>query len=543
MPTIDISKRDLEKLVGRKFTNAEVDDALLYAKGELEEAEGDTLKVDVKDTNRPDLWSVEGIARELRGIYGTEKGLPKYKVKKSGVVANVDPKLKGIRPFGAYAVVKGVKVTDELIRQIVQLQEKVCQTFGRKRDEVAIGVFDFDKVHGNVKYIASPWKREFIPLGYKVEMRLDEILVEHPKGIEYAKLVEGKKYAPLLVDSEDGVLSMPPIINSDSSGKISDKTRNLFLDVTGHNQETINIALRLLCAAFADRGARIESVDVKYGSRKIITPDFGSGKIKFDFSMFEEYSGIKLSGRKVLEVLKKRRMHGIIKGKKIEVEYPNYRADVLHAVDVIEDVIIGFGYNEITPSPVSVGTVGEELEGRGFEDALREVCVGLGLQEVMTFTLTSRETQEVKPGLKVDLVEIANPVSSNYTVFRRNVFPEVLEFFARNRHNAYPQRVFELGKCVVLDKKQSTGVSEVLRLCIAVAGEVNFTHIKSVLDAVVGNVGLEYKIVEGDAPFLKKGRSALISINGKKGFVGELSDKVKDAYGLPKQVVLIEIEV
>jgi phenylalanyl-tRNA synthetase beta chain len=541
MPTIDISKRDLERLSGRKFTLHGVEDWLLIAKAELEAVDGDVLKVDVKDTNRPDLWSVEGIARELRGFV-KERGVPKYSVKRSGIVASVDPRLRGIRQYAAYAVVEGVKVTEDLIKQMVQLQEKVCQTFGRKRDEVAIGIFDFDKVHGNVKYIASPWKREFVPLGYKVSMRLDEILVEHPKGIEYGKLIKGKKFAPLLVDENDDVLSMPPVINSAGSGKITPQTRNLFIDVTGHEQETINIALRIVCAALADRGGKVESVDIKYGNRKITTPDIGSSKITFDFALVEEYSGLGLSGRAVLDLLRRRRMEGKLKGKKLVVDYPNYRPDVLHAVDIIEDIIIGYGYNRIAPQPVVVGTVGKELEIESFESALRELCVGLGLQEVLTYTLTSRTTQERKIASEFPLVEIANPVSSNYTVFRKHIFPELLELFARNKHNAYPQRVFEIGRCVVMDKGSSTGVSEPLHLCVAVTGDTNFTQIKSVLDAITLNMGIEYRMKKTKLPFLNAGRCAEIEVNGKKGFVGEVSNSARKEFDLPKTTTVLEIE-
>ena len=166
MPTVDLSKKDLERLVGKRFGKAELEEAVLYAKGELDAADGDALKIDIKDTNRPDLWRAEGIARELRAKLGKEKGLPKYKVKKSGIVAAVDPKLKGIRGKAAYAVVKGVKVTDDLIKQMILLQEKIHMTYGRKRDEVAIGIFDLDKVHGNVRYYAADKKRNNVCIDY-----------------------------------------------------------------------------------------------------------------------------------------------------------------------------------------------------------------------------------------------------------------------------------------------------------------------------------------------------------------------------------------
>ena len=270
-----MNKKDLEELCGCRFqSKEELEEALWKAKTELESLEGDEIKASLSDTNRPDLLSTEGIARELRYRLGKQKKILEYKTKKSGIVATVDPALKEIRPKAAYAIARNVKVTDAFLRQMIQLQEKICLTFGQKRKEIAIGVFDLGQVNGNVRYYAADLKTEFVPLEYKVKMRLDEILAEHPKGKEYGQLLKGQKKYPLLVDSKNEVLSMPPIINSAGSGKVTEKTKNLFLDVTGFSQEKVNTALAVFCAALADRGAAIGSVEVNYGNKKVTTPFF-----------------------------------------------------------------------------------------------------------------------------------------------------------------------------------------------------------------------------------------------------------------------------
>ncbi|MFA4907811.1 MAG: phenylalanine--tRNA ligase beta subunit-related protein, partial [archaeon] len=275
MPNIEASKSDLEKLAGKKFSDSELEEALLYVKGEIDSREGDCLKIDIKETNRPDLWSTEGIARELRSHFGLEKGIPFPEVKPAKVTVTIGAGLEKIRPLGVYAICRGVKVTDESLRQLIQLQEKICLTFGRKRKEVAIGVFDADKVKGNCRYLAMDPGFEFIPLGYSRQMSLREILYEHPKGKEYAHLLEGREKFPLLLDENNGVLSMPPIINSEGSGKVTEATKNLFIDVTGFRQENIETALRIICLALSDRGATIEAVQVKRAGKTITTPSFG----------------------------------------------------------------------------------------------------------------------------------------------------------------------------------------------------------------------------------------------------------------------------
>jgi len=488
MPTVEASRKDLEKLVGKKFkSHEELDTALMYAKAELDALEKDEMKIDVKDTNRPDLWSIEGIARELKGRIGGEKGVPVYKVGKSGVKAVVEKGLGGIRPKAAYAIAKNIKVTDELIRQIVQLQEKICKTFGGKREHVAIGIFDFDKVGGNVRYYAADPDFEFVPLGYRVKMSLSEILEAHPKGIEYGHLLKKFKKFPLLIDENNEVLSMPPIINSEGSGKITEKTRNLFIDITGFNQEKINVALRIVCAALADRGAKIESVEMQYpGGKKLVTPDFELKKFKLRKEYAKEISGLDLKSKEMKNLLEKARYNVKDKGKYFELEYPSYRQDILHEVDVIEDIVVSEGFDSIEPEHVRVSTIGAESSEAKELDLLRDACIGIGLQEVLTFTLTSREKQEKKMGLgEQTFVEIENPVSENWSVYRKSITPELLEFLGMNKHAVYPQRIFEIGKTVHINNKADTRVDEVNRLCIVLASrEANFTHSKSALQAV-----------------------------------------------------------
>lgn len=545
MPTIEISKRDLEKLVGKKIPEKELrGQAILFAKGEIESVEGDKLKVDIKDTNRPDLWSVEGIARELRGFYGIEKGLPKFKVKKSGIIAKVDPMLKNIRPCGAYAVAKNIRVSDEFIEQMVQMQEKICETFGRKRREVAIGIFDYDKVSGNVKYYAAEPSEEFVPLGYKTVFTLKEILKEHPKGKEYGKLLEGKKKFPLLVDSMHSVLSMPPIINSEHSGKVTLKTKNLFIDVTGFNQELIETALEIICAALYDRGATIESVRVDYGKKKIDTPQFKEKQISVPLALVEKLFGEKPSEREMLALIEKKRMKAVRKGNKLIVRMPSYRVDVLHPVDIVEDMLIAFGYNKIKPVKVQIAVEGSELPETKTIEAVRECCIGMQLQEVLTFTLTSREKQEKKMLLEnQEFVELENPVSIEYTVLRKSIIPELLAFLSKNKHCEYPQKTFEIGKTLSLKPGTETGVKESNTVCIVLSGKnENFTSIKAHLDALCSAMGWKYEVKEKEHVSFKKGRCALVKVNGKHGIIGELSENVLKNFELEMPTAVLEIE-
>ncbi len=544
MPTIEFSKKDLERLVGKKLNCKELEEAVLFAKGELEEC-SEKIKVDIKDTNRPDLWSVEGIARELRYYYGKEYGLKKYKLKKSGLKASVDPALKNIRPKAAYAVAKNIKVDEDTILQLIQLQEKICETFGRKRKEIAIGIFDLDKVKGNVKYYAAHPTEEFTPLGFKVKMSLGEILQEHPKGKEYGKLLQGMKKYPLLVDENHSVLSMPPIINSDESGKVTTQTKNLFIDITGFDQEKINTALEIVCMALADRGAEIGSVDVFYGKKKITVPEFKTKKISVPFELIERTIGEKVQPKKAIALARKKGFNAKTKGRMLEVEFPSWRTDILHPVDIIEDLIIALGYNAIEPVKVELAVQGSELKKTKELKTIREICIGMGLQGILTFTLTSREKQETKMNLpKQELVELENPVSTEWSVLRKRILPELLEFLEKNRHCAYPQKIFEVGPVVEPNAKTETKVKESNTVCIVLSGKnCDFNSIKAHLDALMKAKGWQYEIIHGLHPSFEKGRCALIKSAHRTGIVGEVSKKVLENFGLEMPVAAIEMEI
>ena len=229
MPNVEISLKDISKLVGKKIPLKELKEIVLYVKGEVEAVEGDKITVDVKETNRPDLWSAEGIARELKARIGKDKGIPKYAVAKGNVSCTIEKSVENVRPFIVCALVKNVRITDEFLRQMIQLQEKVGMTFGRKRRETGIGLYDFKKMTPPVFYRGYKDNEiEFVPLDYKVKMRPSEILSEHPKGKEFGHLLEGATKYPIVMDSNKVVASMPPIINSEITGKVTEKTREIF---------------------------------------------------------------------------------------------------------------------------------------------------------------------------------------------------------------------------------------------------------------------------------------------------------------------------
>jgi len=558
MPTIDVSFKDLCKLVGKKMELAKLkDEYILYAKGEVDEAKGDALKIDIKDTNRPDLWSAEGIAREIKGRITSHKGLPKYRLGKSRVVVKVDKKNKDVRPYTVCAVAKGLKIDDNVMSQMIQLQEKVCNTFGRNRKEVALGVYDLRKIKPPIKFTTvKPDGIKFVPLEFDKELTPAQILKQHPKGKEYGHLLAGFKEYPIFIDSAGNVLSIPPIINSDYTGKVTTKTRDLFIECSGFNFKFLMPALNVIVAALADRGARIQSVKVTYptkvynGKRILHTPDLSPKKFTVDASYVNKVSGLNLTPAQMKKLLEqaryKVRVKSAKKAKKIEVLYPAYRQDIMHPRDVAEDVIISYGYNKIEPVVPKFAAIGSIDKKELFANTVAEIAVGLGLQEILSYTLTNKDNLFKKMNIaEQPVAEVENPVSMNWNVFRNWLLPSVLEFLSNNQHVEYPQKVFEIGDVVLLDETQETKTKDVRKLACAIGdARVSYEEVSSILNTLMATLGVKYKLEAAKHKSFIDGRVANVVVGGKNvGMIGEISPAVLENWKLEMPIAAFEIDI
>ncbi len=548
MPTIDVSHEDLCKLIGKKIPVKEIqENAVLFAKGEIDAVEGDMLKIDIKDTNRPDLWSAEGVAREIAGRYG-KPGLPVYKTATSDVKVIIDPKLKNIRPYTVCAVVKNLNITPHVLSQMIQLQEKVAGTFGRNRKEVAIGVYDLHKITPPIRFTSvKPDGIRFVPLEFTREMTPREILKNHPKGKEFAHLLEGKEEYPIFIDNADEVLSMPPIINSNHTGKVTEETTDIFIECSGFNLKFLIPALNVIVSALADRGGRIETVEVQMpGGKKLVTPDLAPKNTSLNPAFVNKISGLNLNEREMCRLLEQARYKAAEKGKRIELLYPAYRQDIMHEADVAEDIIISYGYNNIEPEMPKLPTIGDQSDIEKFSEKAAQLMVGLGAQEVLSYILTSRASLFEKMNIRPDqVVEIENIISSNWCVFRNRLLPNLLEFLSQNKHVEYPQKIFEIGDIVVLNPRRETKTEDRRRLSMAVSDTaIGYEQAASDLDALLSNLGIKYSLQKTTHPSFITGRTANIVVDNRVvGVIGEISPSVLEKWELEKPVVGFELEL
>ncbi len=563
MPTIDVESAELERLLGLSVQRdrAKLDDILALVKGEVKlfDEKESIVSVEMKDTNRPDLWSVEGLTRGLQGFLGKKKGLQEYTVGKPIVDISVDSRLKNIRPFIGCCIIRNVKLTDAIIRGLMHLQDKLDQTNGRNRQKTSIGLYDFDLIKPPLTYgVAKPDEISFVPLGFAEKMTLAEILEKHPKGIEYGHIVKKHKVYPILLDAKRNVLSFPPIINSNDLGRVTEATSDLLIEVTGTADETVLNTVKFVSLALIDRGGKAYGANVHYehDDSRVVTPSFASTQMRLEVSYANKILGLNLNGKRISELLRIAGF-GIISfsDETFEVVVPCYRTDVMHQVDLIEDVAIAYGYNNIEPVWRDLPTTGCVKPVQRLLDKARELMVGSGFQEVLTCTLTNFGSLFVKMSVgdkpedaalsRGRVVEVANPKVATMTCLRNWLLPNLMEFLSSNKSVEFPQRIFELGKVTVLDRSQETRTRDEDWLAAVVSHPAaNFSEIKSVLDAFLMNFGIEWQIEAVVHTSFVNGRVGAVVVDGKNvGFVGEVDPQVLVAWGLENPTSAFELNL
>ena len=532
MPVITLPYRYLEKLTG-------IDRETILSRIPLFGADIERLEEDHADieffANRPDLFSTEGVARAMRGFLGVETGLPRYTITPSGISFSVDPGLSAIRPFLGSAVIRNVSLNEESIISLMGLQEALHWAVGRGRGKVAIGVHDLDAVTPPFRYLAADPSRAFVPLDFDRELTMLEILEEHPKGKDYAHLVKPFSRFPLIVDANDEVLSFPPIINGELT-RVTESTKNILLDTTGTDLKAVMTAVNILCTAFAESRAALESVTI--GGREIpsLAPTLRKVRVQEGNSLL----GLSLSGEEMSTYLRSMRYGAHHRGEFIEVQIPAYRADIMHDWDIFEDVAIAYGYERIAPALPPTPTIGEEHPVQRLEGLVRTVMVGLGYVEMIPFTLTSKQVLFEKMCREGDsgTLPVMHPISEEHTVVRSAILPLLLEMLLVNVHRPLPQRLFAVGDVV-----------ENVRTHQNVAGasmhpEANFSEAYASVDALCRDLGLSTRVLESEDPAFLPGRRGDILVGGKKaGVFGEIHPAVLNVFELEHPVAGFELDL
>jgi len=532
MAIVTYNRRDLEKLVGKALPDQALQKAAAMG-APLEAISKGEASFEVFP-NRPDLLSAEGFARAFRTfIFGPKRR--GYSIKPSLIRIKVDKSVLPVRPFIAGAVVKNVQMDDAFLSSLMQFQEKIHDTVGRRRRKVSIGIYDISKVTPPFTYKAvAPNSVSFVPLDLPSELTLGQILDEHPKGREYAFILQDNKSYPLLVDSEGKVLSFPPIINSEQT-RVEPGTSQLFIDITGTDLAAVSQALNILTCAFIDRDSKVYSVFVD--NRK--TPDLSPATMKLDAQYCNKLLGLSLSSAQISRLLKKMGFE-VTKLNPLTVKIPPYRADILHPIDLVEDVAIAHGYMEFSPHISETATIGSKLPTQKLIGKVRRIMLGYGFTETESFVLSNQNTQFKKMNLKEgELVTISNPRTSEYTHFRNSLLPSILEVIRTNARYEIPQSFFTIGYVSHYEKGQAK--TELTLAAATVSDQASYSNMRSYIESFLSEFQEKKpKIEKITHPSFMEGRASRLASEKLSFTLGELHPSTLKNFGVEYPVACFE---
>lgn len=547
MPVITLQRERFSRFVGRQLTVEDMAKWLPWLGFDIEEVGADYVKVEF-NPNRVDFCSYAGVARAFHGLMKWETGLPKYEVKDGKTVLKITRVVLKVRPYMLAAIVRNIQLDDEAIVELMEMQEDLHWGIGRNRKKASIGIHNLDVVNPPFTFTAvDPDRVSFVPLDKTEMMSLREILEKHEKGIAYKHLVDWAPKYPLLIDRDGKVLSMPPIINGELT-RLTGQTRNLFLDVTGTDYVAVEKSLNILATALADMGGTIEKVRVKSPDRTVFSPDLTPHKKKLRVNYANQLLGLKLSENAVIECLEKCRLDAkSVQSGIVEVAIPAYRIDVLHEVDLVEEVAIGYGYYRLKPTLPKSVTIGEQHSAHKTANLVRQIMVGLGFTEVMNFTLINEAIHYGKMRIKSDtIIKLANPVSAEYSILRECLLSSLMKNLMDNKHESFPQRLFEVSDVGKTNQKIETRCERRLHVAgVSSHSTANFTEIKSYVEALLHNFGLKHwEIKQSSHPSFLEGRTAAVYLKRKQmGVLGEIHPEVLNNFELENPTGALEIDI
>ncbi len=544
MAVMEFSKEQFEEDFGK--LSDEMREKIAMFGTPINEESQEIISIEVFP-NRPDLLSYSGFKRAFMAFLGKDTGLKTYKMNKpeKDYTVIVDSSVKDIRPFTACAIVKGLKLNSSRIKEIIDVQEKLHLTMGRKRKKLAIGIYPLDKIKLPITFKAiEPDKIKFFPLDSDREMSGLEILQKHPAGKEYAHILAGKIKFPIFVDSENKILSMPPVINSQSTGRVMESTEDVFVECSGFDFYVLGKCLNIIVTCLADMGGKIYQMEIKSGlAKKTITPDLTPEKMKISVENANKLLGLELKEKQVKNFLEKMG-HNY---KSPFVFIPAWRIDVLHEVDLIEDIAIAYGYNNFIPEIPNISTIGQEDKREIIKRKISEMLAGLEILEVSNYHLTTRQDQFTKMGIPEKQVKNFLQVESSktdYNILRKDLAHYMIKNLSENVDVEYPQKIFEIGKVFSIGPATDS-IMEKDSLAIAISPG-NFTEMKQIAGYLFRMLGINAEMVEPKsmpAHFIE-GRTIEIKINNSPaGFFGEIHPKILKNWRIKMPVTLLEIDL
>jgi len=542
MPVVELNLNRIKKLISGSVTKKRIIDSLPYLGLDIESQDGDKIRIEYSP-NRPDYSTDFGIALGLEGLLGIKKGIQKTNIKKHGKFEiKVDPSVSKIRPFVTGIIARNGIIDDETIKQLMNMQEDLHFGIGRKRKKSSIGLHDLDKISFPLNYTTSTRQHSFVPLNSESKNTIDQILSETEVGKNYGWVLGDSKKVPIILDAEEKTVSFPPIINA-SVTTVTTKTKNILVEVTSLDKDAAEDMLSVVVAILQMAG--FEIIQLTVSGKKNCTPKLNSRIIQYDIKLTEQILGLNLTPSAIVSSLKKCRLDAIQKGNKIQCTIPRYRFDIFGPMDIVEEIALGYGIENITPKLSPSQTLGEKSLMTKKLELISKTVVGFGFTEVLNSSLTSKKILfDFTNRDSSQIISVMDSKSQEHTILRDSILPGLVENLSKNIHESYPQRIFETG--TVFSKAKP--ISEITNLAGVIAyKESNYSEIKAILQSILKigfKIDIKTKTPKDNVTMFADGRHSDIFVGEELiGTVGEINSDVLDNFKIRTSVVGFEIKL
>ena len=331
------------------------------------------------------------------------------------------------------------------------------------------------------------------------------------------------------------MVSLPPIING-ALTTITEETTEVLIDVTGLDSDAVEACLNIVAAALVERGGEIEQLEIKYPSESIICPDMEPKEHLIENDYLTQLLGFDPENFTIFKAFRKCSMEPELKENTWHIKVPAYRADILHPVDLVEEVAIGIGYENFPEDMPEETRFGTSLDSRKLEGKCRETMLGMGFQEVVTLTLTSSKMLHDYTGREPDNeATIANPVTEDYHQLRSSILPNLLELLKSNRHRELPQNIFEVGQII----KQDT--NKISLAWIELASRATFSKARSTAENIVHRLQIKADSADEEDPIFIPGRSVNLKNDNVTIKYGEIHPRTLEKFNLNYPAIAGEI--
>ena len=542
MPVIELNLNRVKKIISGNVTKKRIVDTLPFLGLDIESQDGDKIRIEYSP-NRPDYSTDFGIALGLEGLLGIKKGIQKTNIKKQGKFEiKVDPSVSKIRPFVTGVIARNGTIDDETIKQLMNMQEDLHFGIGRKRKKSSIGLHDLDRISFPLNYTTSTRGHSFVPLNSESKHTIDQILSETEVGKNYGWILGDSKNVPIIVDSEGTTISFPPIINA-SVTAVTTKTKNVLVEVTSLDKDAAEDMLSVVVAILQMAGFEIIQLTISGGKNS--TPRLNSRKIQYDTRLTEQILGLNISPSAMTSSLKKCRLDAIQKGTKIQCTIPRYRFDVFGPMDIVEEIALGYGIDNLTPKLSPSQKLGEKSLMTKKLDIVSKITVGFGFTEALNSSLTSKKILfDFLNRDSSQMISVIDSKSQEHTILRDTILPGLIENLSKNIHESYPQKLFEVG--TVFSKAKP--IHEAINLAGVIAyKESNYSEMKSILQSILKTgfkIDSKTKTPKDNVTTFANGRHADIFVGEKSvGTIGEINSDVLDNFKIRTSVVGFEIKL